>query len=78
MRAALLAGLKELDRGFIGLFERGRGTGEVGTDADPEALGLLASAVVHRPSVRARAGEERSELERLAKGSIATLLQAAT
>lgn len=77
VRQALLEGLEELDRSFVGLFKRGQSTGEVAPEADPEALGLMASAILHTLSVRARAGAPRTELVRIAAQGVDTLVPGA-
>lgn len=77
VRDALLAGLEELDRSFVALFRKGQRRGEVAPEADPEALGLMASAILHTLSVRARAGAPRSVLERVAASGTDTLVRAA-
>ena len=77
VRQALLGGLQELDDGFVALFRRGQNQGEVGGNADPVALGLMASALLHTLSVRARAGTPQAELVRTAAMGVDTLLSAA-
>jgi AcrR family transcriptional regulator len=44
--------------------------GELGRQADPAALALAASAIMHSLAVRARAGEPRSALEALARSGV--------
>ena len=77
LRAALLEGLEDIDRAFLVLFEHGQSTGEVASDAEPEALAFMASALLHTLSVRARAGARRADLVRAAAKGVDTLLRAA-
>jgi AcrR family transcriptional regulator len=77
IRQALLDGLYELDEAFVALFERGRRDREIEADADPEALGFMASAILHTLSIRARAGAPRPELVRAAAMGVDTLVRAA-
>jgi AcrR family transcriptional regulator len=64
----------ELDLAFGAAFERASEAGEISGDADPIALGRLATAVLHSLSVRARGGETRADLEALARSGIALLV----
>jgi AcrR family transcriptional regulator len=72
-RVALSDGLKEIDAAFEARFQRARETGEIAKDADPRALGRLASAVLHTLALRARAGEGRAPLERIAEDGVRLL-----
>ncbi len=47
--------------------------GELRPQADPSALALAASAIMHSLAVRARAGESRQELEALARAGVALI-----
>jgi AcrR family transcriptional regulator len=47
--------------------------GELSPQADPAALALSASAIMHSLAVRARAGEPRSALEALARSGVALI-----
>jgi AcrR family transcriptional regulator len=51
--------------------------GELGPKADPAALALVASAIMHSLAVRARAGEPRKSLEALARAGVASILKEA-
>ena len=77
IRDGVRDGLEELDESFVALFERGRQTGEVARGADTRALGLMASALLHSLSVRARAGAPPGDLVQLAAKGVDTLLRAA-
>jgi AcrR family transcriptional regulator len=47
--------------------------GEISAQADPAALAVVASAIMHSLAVRARAGESRQELEALACAGVALI-----
>lgn len=51
--------------------------GELGPKADPAALALIASAIMHSLAVRARAGEPRKALEALARAGVALIMKEA-
>lgn len=74
----LLASLHDFDREFEQRFRLGIERGEVSPEAEPSALALLASAVMHSLAVRARAGESRQVLERIAGAGIAAILSEAS
>ncbi len=63
VRRIVADGLHELDRGVEGLMQRRQARGELPADADPVALGRVASMMMNALSVRARAGETREQLE---------------
>ena len=44
--------------------------GELKGDADPAALALLATAIMHTIAIRARAGTSRAELRELARKAV--------
>lgn len=44
--------------------------GELKSDADPAALAVLASSLLHSISIRARAGKSRAELTELARNAV--------
>ncbi|WP_223487100.1 TetR/AcrR family transcriptional regulator [Pseudomonas sp. A-RE-19] len=45
-------------------------SGELNSDADPAALAVLASSLLHSISIRARAGKSRAELTELARNAV--------
>jgi AcrR family transcriptional regulator len=47
--------------------------GEISAQADPAALAVVASAIMHSLAVRARAGESRQELEALTRAGVALI-----
>ncbi len=63
VRDKLNQGLRALDARFEARIRIARERGEVPAGADPRALALMASAVLHSLAVRARAGETRAGLE---------------
>jgi AcrR family transcriptional regulator len=70
IRAMVLDGLSELDKGFASCFRRAKEKGELPDSADPAALAQLASATVHSIAIRSRARVSRKELEGIVKGAI--------
>jgi AcrR family transcriptional regulator len=66
IRDSLAVGFRAIDADFEGRFRIALERGELPSDADPAALGILASATMHSIAVRARAGIPRAELRELA------------
>jgi TetR/AcrR family transcriptional regulator, copper-responsive repressor len=62
VREVLAGSLRDLDYGFRQAFSAAQERGELGSQADPKALAMLASAVVHTLALRARAGQPRAVL----------------
>jgi len=73
IRAAFAAGLRHLDLAFEARIRAAREAGELGPDADVEALAALASATLHSIAIRARAGAARSALAALARRAVAVI-----
>lgn len=73
IKAALARVLRTMDRAFEKRFAAARDAGEIGQATDPRALALLASGTMHSLAVRARAGESRATLVRLAEAAVAIL-----
>lgn len=48
-------------------------SGELKSDADPAALAVLASSLLHSISIRARAGKSRAELTELARNAVSVI-----
>lgn len=48
-------------------------SGELKSDADPAALAVLASSLLHSISIRARAGKSREELTELARNAVSVI-----
>ena len=73
VRGDLAGGLREIDKAFEARIRHARDTGELARDADPTALGRIASAVLYFMAIRARAGEPRAVLEATAQAGIALI-----
>lgn len=73
IRAAFSRGMRSLDQCFEARFRFARDSGEVPGDADPETMAGLASAVLTRLAIRARAGTPRPELAEFARKAVATI-----
>lgn len=66
----LLGALRGLDRGVELRLIDAKAAGELDPAADPAALAMIASAVLHTIAIRARAGESRATLEAIAETAI--------
>jgi AcrR family transcriptional regulator len=73
--AAIRMALEEIDASFAALFAWAQKQGDLPPEADPAALGRIASSFLHSLSIRARTGTPRKELEWLADEMIGVLLQ---
>jgi AcrR family transcriptional regulator len=73
IRAAFNRGTRSLDECFETRFRIARENGELAADADPETLAGLASAVLSRLAIRARAGTPRPELAEFARKAVGTI-----
>lgn len=73
IRAALARGLRVLDECFEARFRAARDSGELPGDTDPATLAGLASAVLSRLAIRARAGTSRTELTEFARKAVSTI-----
>jgi AcrR family transcriptional regulator len=73
IRQIVAAGFERLDADFEARLRLARENGEIGTDADPETLALLASATMHSIALRARAGSSREALEQLARKAVTVI-----
>ncbi|MFZ5615904.1 MAG: TetR/AcrR family transcriptional regulator [Pseudomonadota bacterium] len=70
IRAALADGLRRFDAAFARAARIAQEKGEIGKSRDPQMLGKFAAATLYYLAVRARAGEPRENLERVADGTI--------
>jgi AcrR family transcriptional regulator len=70
VREILVGSLREIDEVFRAAFSAAQERGELGPEADPKALAMLASAVVHTLSLRARAGQPRAVLREVADSAV--------
>jgi AcrR family transcriptional regulator len=70
VREILEGSMRELDQGFRAAFARAKEDGELGPEADPAALAVVAQALVHTLALRARAGQSRASLLRVADATL--------
>ncbi len=70
VREMLAGNLREIDEVFRAAFSAAQRRGELGPQADPKALALMASAVVHTVALRARAGQPRAILKAVADSAV--------
>jgi TetR/AcrR family transcriptional regulator, copper-responsive repressor len=70
VRAALGAALHAYDETFAMRLRIAHERGEIRSDADPNALAKIASAIMHSLAVRSRAGDSRAELEATAEAAV--------
>jgi AcrR family transcriptional regulator len=73
IRTAFMDGMRALDECWETRFRIARESGELAPAADPETLAGLASAVLSRLAVRARAGTPRAELAEFARKAVTTI-----
>jgi AcrR family transcriptional regulator len=76
IRSTLLTGLRALDDFFEARIRAAQKSGEVSKKRDAAALAYLASATLHTIAIRARAGAERADLEKLAHQAVAVICAA--
>jgi AcrR family transcriptional regulator len=76
IRAMVLEGFAELDKGFATCFRLAKEKGELPELATPTVLGQLASATLHSIAIRARAQVPRKELEAIVTGAIDVMVGA--
>ncbi|MFJ2709701.1 TetR/AcrR family transcriptional regulator [Pseudomonas sp. NPDC087346] len=70
IRDVLADRLSRLDADLQARLQTAIDSGELQADADPAALAVLASSLLHSISIRARAGKSRDELSGLARSAI--------
>ena len=70
IREVLSDRLSRLDADLEVRLQAAKEAGELKGDADPAALAVLASSLLHSISIRARAGKSRAELTELARQAI--------
>jgi hypothetical protein len=73
IRELLAERLSRLDAELEARLRSAVESGELDTEADPAALAVLASAMLHSISIRARAGKPREELTELARNAVNVL-----
>jgi AcrR family transcriptional regulator len=70
VRKRLASALREFEKMLEARIRKAREDGEIDATADPQALALIASAVLYTVAIRARAGESRTVLRSLAATAI--------
>jgi AcrR family transcriptional regulator len=70
VRAMLAGFLRELDELLRQAFSAAQARGELGPEADPKSLAMIASSVVHALALRARAGQSRAVLREVADSAV--------
>ncbi|KPU60906.1 bacterial regulatory s, tetR family protein [Pseudomonas fluorescens] len=70
IREVLSDRLSRLDADLEVRLQAAKNAGELKDDADPAALAVLASSLLHSISIRARAGKSRAELTELTRQAI--------
>jgi AcrR family transcriptional regulator len=73
VRRSVMDGFRTLDTRFETRLRRARDGGELGSDTDPTALALLATATLHTLALRARAGTSRKDLRTLASKAVGVI-----
>jgi hypothetical protein len=73
IRDMVVDALSELDKAFARCFRLGKENGELPEQADPVALGQLASATIHTIAIRARAHVPRKELEAIVNNAVGVM-----
>jgi AcrR family transcriptional regulator len=73
IRKSVAAGLRAIDADFEARLRTARDKGELTADADPAALAVVASAVMHSIAIRARAGTPRAELREIARNAVSLI-----
>jgi AcrR family transcriptional regulator len=76
VREILAQASRHLEHVFHRVFAGARDSGEVGPDADPEALAIVATALVHTLALRARSGQPRAALQRVADATLKLIFPA--
>lgn len=73
VREILVSSVRQLDDGFRVAFASAQARGELGARADPKALAMIATAVVHTLALRARSGQPRAVLRAVADSAVELL-----
>lgn len=76
IRGALMGVLADVDSLLTKRLLRAKNEGELSTKAKPAALARILAATLHSLAIRARSGESRRSLKRLAEDTIALTLAA--
>jgi AcrR family transcriptional regulator len=70
----MLSGLQGFERAIESRLSHAKTAGELDASADPAALALIASSVLHSIAIRARTGESRAALKAIAETAIKLIL----
>ncbi len=70
----MLAGLRGFERAIELRLSYAKTAGELDASADPAALALIASSVLHTIAIRARTGESRTTLKSIADTAVGLIL----
>jgi AcrR family transcriptional regulator len=70
IRTRLASALRDFERLLEARIRKARDDGEIDAASDPQALAMIASAVLYTMAIRSRAGESRTLLRSLAKTAI--------
>ena len=73
IQKGLVQSLERLDKALAQRIAMAQEAGEISKDADPAALGILASATLYRMAISARAGIKRAGLREIAQAAVATI-----
>jgi AcrR family transcriptional regulator len=73
IRKALAEGVHMLDSNLEARLQMAQDKGELKDGADPAALAMLASAILHTIAIRARAGIPRTELREIARKAVSVI-----
>ncbi|MGH8186159.1 MAG: TetR/AcrR family transcriptional regulator [Steroidobacteraceae bacterium] len=73
VRAKVLGALRQFDRALLLRLQYAVEQGELSAAADPKALAMMASAVLHTLAIRSRAGESRAALQSIVDTAIGVM-----
>ena len=74
IQADLLSVIRDLDEKIALRFEQARKAGQLKSSFDVTGRAVLAQCLLHSLSLRARAGETTSQLKRLIKNGVETIV----
>jgi AcrR family transcriptional regulator len=74
VQADLLGVVKTIDKSLESRFQQAIDSGELGTEFDAPARAAVAQSVLHSLSLRARAGDTKSNLDRLIRSGVELVL----
>jgi len=77
VRRLLETSLRELDHRFGEAFAAAQASGELGSDTDPVDLAVVATALVYTLALRARSGQSRAVLRKVADSTLSSIFSSA-